>query len=115
MHAEAPRRQTYVWRGSLEDGMRLTDPILMAMVRSARADPSFAVGNAHAGVADRDQYNTDFYKSFTIQRILQQFQAFLSELAADPDWRISKMPLLRVPPRLLLKYPFRFSGRFRSC
>jgi len=40
------------------------------------------------------EYSTDLFAAATITRMLQQFQTLLQGMAADPDRRISDMPLL---------------------
>jgi len=40
------------------------------------------------------EYNTDLFERGTIQRMLGQFQRLLEGIAADPDQRIDRLPLL---------------------
>ena len=40
------------------------------------------------------EYNTDLFEPATIERMMRHFQVLLERVAADPDRRVSELPLM---------------------
>ncbi|HEY4961300.1 MAG TPA: amino acid adenylation domain-containing protein, partial [Terriglobales bacterium] len=61
---------------------------------TAKFDLSFFLQEDAAGLTGRIEYNTDLFDSATIDRMLRHYQVLLEGAFADPDVRISRLPLL---------------------
>jgi amino acid adenylation domain-containing protein len=53
-----------------------------------------------AGISGRVEYSTDLFEAETIQRLLGHFKTLLESIAADPEQRLSALPLLTETERL---------------
>jgi len=61
---------------------------------TAKTDLSIWATEEPAGLSICAEYNTDLFNADTVQRLLGNFRVLLEGLAADPDRRISQLPLL---------------------
>ncbi|MCP4659834.1 MAG: amino acid adenylation domain-containing protein, partial [bacterium] len=62
--------------------------------RTAKFDMTLAVIDRGSELASTVTYNTDLFDRTTIRRLLAHFERLLTAIAADPDRRISELPLL---------------------
>jgi amino acid adenylation domain-containing protein len=61
---------------------------------SAKFDWTLLLEEADCGIQGRLEYNTDLFEAETIKRLLRQFRFLLDGIAADPNRRLSEIPLL---------------------
>ena len=65
----------------------------------ARFDLTLDLSEAKAGVQGWFEYNTDLFDAATIARMVDHFQTLLIGIVADPDQRLSDLPLLTAAER----------------
>ncbi|HKX19634.1 MAG TPA: amino acid adenylation domain-containing protein [bacterium] len=61
---------------------------------TAKFDLTLSVGERPAGLRVSLEYNTDLYDPATIRRMLGHYESLLRGIAADPDERVARLPLL---------------------
>lgn len=61
---------------------------------TAKFDLTFQMGEDRQGLTVAAEYNTDLFEHDTIERMLGNFQTLLEGIAAQPDRKISALPLL---------------------
>jgi len=61
---------------------------------TAKFDLSCFLLDGADGFSGRIEYNTDLFDGTTIERMLRHYQVLLKSAFADPDMRISRLPLL---------------------
>ena len=61
---------------------------------TAKFDLTLSITKHHRGSAASLQYNTDLFDNATVTRIFGHFQILLKGIVADPEQRISDLPLL---------------------
>ena len=61
---------------------------------TAKFDLQLSIAEEQQGLKANVQYNTDLFDALTITRLLGHFQILLEGIAADPDQRISDLPIL---------------------
>ncbi len=61
---------------------------------TSKFDLSFFLFDAHDGLQGKVEYNTDLFDGATIDRMLRHFQILLEGTVANPEERVSKLPLL---------------------
>jgi amino acid adenylation domain-containing protein len=66
---------------------------------TARFDLDLSMVNDKQGLIGALEYNSDLFEAETIERLLSHFQRLLKGIVADPDVRISELPLLTEPER----------------
>src|SRR5205807_463579 len=66
---------------------------------TAKTDLSLFVAEGQDTLLGRLEYNTDLFDQSTIVRLVGHFQALLEGIVADPDCRLSDLPLLSEPER----------------
>jgi amino acid adenylation domain-containing protein len=69
---------------------------------TAKFDLSLAMGDAGPNYTGSIEYNADLFDDTTIDRMLGRFRALLDAAVADPDRRISELPLLPEEERELV-------------
>jgi amino acid adenylation domain-containing protein len=88
-------------RGSLESvnwpGLKLTQLELDS--GTAKFDLTVYMTEGAERLTARMEYNTDLFDAPTIQRMLAHFTVLLEGIAADPNRRLSELPLLTSPER----------------
>jgi amino acid adenylation domain-containing protein len=57
-------------------------------------DLTLELAQSESGLLGAFEYRTDFFEHSTVQRLAGQFQRLLEGAAADPDRRLSRLPLL---------------------
>ncbi len=62
----------------------------------AKFDLTLAIEAGEFGLRGTLEYNSDLFEAATITRMLGHWQTLLEAIAADPDQRLSLLPLLRV-------------------
>ena len=65
----------------------------------ARFDLSLRLRVDVDGLRAQLEYNTDLFDAGTIARLLNHFRTLLEDIVADPDGRLSQLPLLTEPER----------------
>ena len=68
----------------------------------AQFDLSLMMAEVQGGLAASLKYNTDLYDETTIERLVQHFHSVLSTVAAQPELRLSQLPLLTADETELL-------------
>jgi len=61
---------------------------------TANIDLALDLGEGPDGIVGRVEYSTDLFDAATIQRMLQHFKMLLEAVVANPEQRISELPLL---------------------
>ena len=61
---------------------------------TAKFDLTLAIGNTATGFAGVLEYNTDLFDSSTIERMADHFVTLLEAIVANPQERISQLPML---------------------
>jgi amino acid adenylation domain-containing protein len=61
---------------------------------TAKFDLAASVGEHADGLSVTVEYNTDLYEAGTIRRMLGHYETLLSGVVADPEERVSRLPLL---------------------
>jgi amino acid adenylation domain-containing protein len=61
---------------------------------TAKFDLLLSMMDSKSGLTGTLEYNTDLFNADTIARMLGHFQTLLESIAANPDWKISELPLL---------------------
>jgi len=61
---------------------------------TAKFDVTLYMAESAKGLTARMEYNTDLFDATTIQRMLEHFRVLLEGVVADPDKRLSDLPLL---------------------
>ncbi|WP_406694054.1 amino acid adenylation domain-containing protein [Singulisphaera sp. Ch08] len=69
---------------------------------TAKFDITLALEENGDGLAGGVEYNTELFDEATIARMLGHFQTLLEAIAADPEQRLSRLPILTEPERLHL-------------
>ena len=69
---------------------------------TAKFDLTLALEEQGAGLAGGVEYNTELFDEATIVRLLDQFQTLLEGIVAQPESRLSQLPLLSSAERLHL-------------
>jgi amino acid adenylation domain-containing protein len=67
--------------------------------RYAKFDLLLSIGETPAGLRGSWEYSTDLFDSATIERMGQHFERLLQSIVADPQQRISRLPLLDAAER----------------
>ena len=80
---------------ALSNGSAKLDLDLVVIPRSQRS----SFGKKAEGMTLVWEYNTDLFDATTIQRIIRHYQTLLESIVANPEQRISEMPLLTVSER----------------
>jgi len=62
--------------------------------KSAKTDLALFVEETADGLTASFEYSTDLFEKSTIQRMLRHFQTLLESVIANPDQRLSELPLL---------------------
>jgi amino acid adenylation domain-containing protein len=62
--------------------------------RSAMLDLTLTLFDGQAGLRGCINYNADLFEAETVRRMVSHFRTLLEGIAADPDLRISQLPLL---------------------
>lgn len=62
--------------------------------QTARFDLSLDMSETSSGLTGVFEYNTDLFKSETINRLIEHFQTLLKGIIANPEQRLSELPLL---------------------
>ncbi len=75
-------------------GLRLERWERDSRTTTAKYDLSLALGEDGEGVAGSVEYNTDLFDGDTVARMLGHFQTLLEAAVADPERRLSQLPLL---------------------
>jgi amino acid adenylation domain-containing protein len=71
--------------------------------KSAKVDLTLYMGDAeHGGMWSIVEYNSDLFDAATIQRLFGHFARVLEAIVADPDTRLSRLPLLTSDERTQL-------------
>ena len=60
----------------------------------AKTDLALFVEEAADGLTASFEYSTDLFEKSTIERMLRHFQTLLESVIANPDQRLSELPLL---------------------
>ena len=68
----------------------------------SKYDLSMAAAEAADGLSVAIQYNTDLFDAATIGRMAEGFRTLLAGIVADPDARVSRLPLLPAEERALV-------------
>ncbi|HHP7244180.1 MAG TPA: amino acid adenylation domain-containing protein [Elainellaceae cyanobacterium] len=63
-------------------------------VTTAKFDLNLAMQDTEDGLIGRFEYNTDLFDAATIRRMMGHLQTLLTAIAANPDQRLSDLPLL---------------------
>jgi amino acid adenylation domain-containing protein len=71
---------------------------------------SLIVRDRQQGLSTTLSYNTDLFEAPTIARMLGHYQALLESSVADPDQRVSQLPLLTKPERQQLLVDWNRTG-----
>jgi amino acid adenylation domain-containing protein len=73
---------------------------------TAKFDLDLSMEDTEQGLRGSLEYNTDLFDAGTISRMLEHFQTLLEGIVAEPDQRLSDLPLLTQPERqqLLLEW-----------
>src|SRR6266498_22226 len=69
---------------------------------TAKFDLTLFVSEGLNGITSWLEYNTDLFYESTIARMLEHFEILLEAIVADPDRRLSRLPLLSKAERRLL-------------
>ena len=62
--------------------------------KSSKFDMTFALWDNDAGFEGWIEYNTDLFDKSTVIRMAEQFRTLLAAIVADPDRRLSELPVL---------------------
>jgi len=73
---------------------------------TAKFDLTMSMEDTEQGLVGSLEYNTDLFDAATISRMREHFQTLLEGIVAEPDQRLSDLPLLTQPERqqLLVKW-----------
>jgi amino acid adenylation domain-containing protein/non-ribosomal peptide synthase protein (TIGR01720 family) len=77
---------------------------------SSKFDITFSLWDNETGFEGWIEYNTDLFDSSTIIRITEQFRTLLAGIVADPDEKISALPILTETARHQLLVEWSWSG-----
>ncbi|BDI19846.1 hypothetical protein ANSO36C_56480 [Nostoc cf. commune SO-36] len=80
----------------------LTVNPLLVESASSKFDLTLAMENTAAGLAGVLEYNTDLFDSTTIERMADHFVTLLEAIVANPQERISQLPMLTAVEQQLL-------------
>ncbi|MEH2221574.1 non-ribosomal peptide synthase/polyketide synthase [Nostoc sp.] len=80
----------------------LTVNPLLVESATAKFDLTLAMENTAAGLAGVLEYNTDLFDSSTIERMADHFVTLLEAIVANPQQRISQLPMLTAVEQQLL-------------
>ena len=69
-------------------------PEIVFSSRTSTFDLTLSVRESEAGLDAMFEYDTDLFNETTIERLANHYQTLLEAVAADPDQRISGLPLL---------------------
>ncbi|HXD33564.1 MAG TPA: amino acid adenylation domain-containing protein [Pyrinomonadaceae bacterium] len=67
---------------------------LPAATQTAKFDLTFQVSEGSSGINCWLEYNTDLFERSTIERLRQHLEVLLAGIVANPDCRLSELPLL---------------------
>ncbi|HLM66178.1 MAG TPA: amino acid adenylation domain-containing protein, partial [Longimicrobium sp.] len=85
-----------VERAGLRIGMLISDTEL------SKFDLSMAASETVDGLSVMIQYNTDLFDAATVERMTEGFRTLLAGVVANPDTRVSRLPLLPPEERALV-------------
>ena len=69
-------------------------PEIVFSSRTSTFDLTLSVRESEAGLDAMFEYDTDLFDETTIERLANHYQTLLEAVVADPDRRISALPLL---------------------
>ena len=72
----------------------LTVSLLAVETATAKFDLTLALENTATGLIGNWEYNTDLFDASTIARMARHFQTLLERIVANPEQRVSELPLL---------------------
>ncbi|KYC42726.1 non-ribosomal peptide synthetase [Scytonema hofmannii PCC 7110] len=75
----------------------LTVNLLKIKSKTAKFDLTLAMENTATGLVGVWEYNTDLFDTGTIERLANHFVTLLESIVANPQQRISQLPLLTQP------------------
>ncbi len=78
--------------------------------RTAKFDLTLSLAESARGVTGLMQYNADLFEAATVARLMGHYEALLAGAAADPERRLSELPLLRPWERHQLLVEWRGAG-----
>jgi len=67
--------------------------------RVAQFDLKLSMAESNGALLSSIEYNTDLFDGATIKRMVEHFRTLLDGIAANPDRRVSDLPLLTEPER----------------
>jgi amino acid adenylation domain-containing protein len=88
--------------GASGSGGGLSSSPFIAEVGAAKFDLTLEVTERGGGFAATLEFNTDLFDPATAGRLLEQLRAVLAAAAADPESRVSELPLLAAAQRAQL-------------
>ena len=92
----------FVLRNTPRPAMKLeglTLSLLESDIGAAKFDLNLFMVEEAEGLKGSLEYNTDLFDASTIKRMLGHFQVLLEGIVADPEQRLSALPLLTEPER----------------
>nr|WP_318528447.1 non-ribosomal peptide synthetase/type I polyketide synthase [Plectonema radiosum] len=72
----------------------LTVSSLVVETTAAKFDLTLSMSNTSSGLIGSWEYNSDLFDNDTIARMAEHFQTLLSGIVANPEQRVSELPLL---------------------
>jgi amino acid adenylation domain-containing protein/non-ribosomal peptide synthase protein (TIGR01720 family) len=69
---------------------------------AAKFDLALGLTEGERGLATMLKYNADLFDESTVRRMLEHWQTLLEGIVADPDGRVSELPLSRADERRLM-------------
>jgi amino acid adenylation domain-containing protein len=78
----------------------LTASLLNVDNETAKFDLTVSLGEREDGISGEFEYNTDLFEATTIARMLGHWQTLLAGVVANPERRLSELPLLTEAERL---------------
>jgi amino acid adenylation domain-containing protein len=104
---------SFVYHNTREDASAwagLTATLLNTGTATSKFDLGLQLGELRGAVDGWVEYSTELFAPATIERLWGHYQNLLEAAMADPDRRISALPLLAQPERRVLVEGWRASG-----
>jgi len=92
----------FVLQNTPDDKLQLneiTAELIQVDSGSTQFDLSLELSETPRGLAGRVEYATDLFEAATISRLIGHFQTLLEGIVAQPEARLSELPLLTEPER----------------
>jgi amino acid adenylation domain-containing protein len=100
----------FIWQDAGSSSVEIpglrTEPAILISHDTAKFDLTMALTNTPTGIEAGFEFSTELFKSATIERMLCHYETLLRAVVANPDAKLSELPLLDAAERTVVVEDF---------